>query len=139
MNELTKRKTISNKSKYCWLIPLCIQCSVRPKPLFWFRSETETQNGWYFPANTVTSWWHQNFLVIDIMEFFSTIKGPKKPNFLQNIKYFCRSFQHKQRSSVFSKVYLARLVNPGKRKVDPSKQYIGVETSLLESTNLIQI
>ena len=66
------------------------RCSVRPKPQFWFRSEPETQNGGYFQADTVTSR-NQNFLVTDIMEFFSTIKGPKKPNFLPNIKDFCRS------------------------------------------------
>ena len=32
-------------------------CSIRPKPLFWFRSNTntETQIGWYFRADTVTN------------------------------------------------------------------------------------
>ena len=34
--------------------------SVLPKPLFWFRSDTDiqTQNGRYFQADTLTSWIH---------------------------------------------------------------------------------
>ena len=34
--------------------------SERPKPLFWFRSntKTETQNGLYFRADTVTMYWY---------------------------------------------------------------------------------
>ena len=40
--------------QFAIFISICDQISVRLKPLFWFRSDTETHIGRYFRADTVT-------------------------------------------------------------------------------------
>ena len=62
--------------------------SVRQKPLYWFRSDTntETQIGWYFWANIITET-ETRFQVEIQSPIFSIIKGPLKPNSLPITKY----------------------------------------------------
>ena len=68
--------------------------SVRPQPLFWLRSDTETPNLPILLANTETTFQREN-LVINI-EIFCFSMGyhiyHKKPNLLPDFKYFCKLF-----------------------------------------------
>ena len=64
--------------------------SVRPKPLFWFRSDIEIQNGRYFQADTLTNRNYRYRKKSSYLKYryFSIIKGPLNPNSHSNIKYF---------------------------------------------------
>ena len=53
--ELKQREMLYRAFKRtCTTDRAALKHSVRPKPLFWFRSDTETQIGQYFWADTVT-------------------------------------------------------------------------------------
>ena len=63
-----------------------------PKPLFWFKSNTETQIGRYFLPDTVTdpetTFQSGDLVTNSLGYFFSVIKGPLKLNLLPSIECF---------------------------------------------------
>ena len=94
----------SGTQLYAW-------CSERQKPLFWFRSntETETQIGWYFrliPQSIPKPHFREKiYLPIVCRGIFSIIKGHLKPNLLPNIKDFSSFFKICVQFQVFKNLY----------------------------------
>ena len=80
----------------------------RNQYIFWFWShiESETKIGWYFQADTVRNGYRNQISKEEstYQYFFSIIKGPFKPNLLENIKDFYIVFEDLCSISSFWKV-----------------------------------
>ena len=79
--------------------------SVRPKTLFLFDTESETQNGQYFWAVTITSQNHiSNGTFFKRRNLVTDDKRTTRTKFPVNIKYFWINFVHRRSISCFSKL-----------------------------------
>ena len=105
-----------------------VQNSVRPKPLLWFRSNTETQIDRYFQANTETKFQGKN----PVINIFHHQRAPKT-------KFFCQILNISRFFFKLTKIYVAPKSGKTWQKFDFEKKILKKKVSVSERKVLAPI